>query len=186
MTVEEKMIIPRKIKSFPSLADVKEPEMPTSEWFYKPYLGENQVVILCDLLMRLRPKTCLEWGSGFSTVFFAGLTPEAKWISIEHHPYFHEIIKACKPDNVFMILEPIWQRYIEIAKDSGLMYDFIFVDGERRPECIKFAADLMKDGSVIVQHDAGPEDKPIMVGTEDVRFRYRKHGVIDGLWWGIK
>ncbi len=180
------MIIPRNLRSFPSLADVKDPEMPTDSWFYKPYLGDNQIVVISDLLMRLKPKMCLEWGSGFSTVFFAGMTPDSKWISIEHHPYFHEIIKKNKPDNVFMILEPIWDRYIEIAKDSNLTFDFVFVDGERRPECIKYAADIMRDGAILIQHDAGIEDSPIMVGDEDVRFRYRKHGIVEGMWWGMK
>lgn len=180
------MIIPRAIKNFPSLADIKEPPMPTDEWFYKPYLGDNQIVVLSDLLMRLKPKTCLEWGSGFSTTFFAGMTPGANWISIEHHPYFHEIIKKHKPENVYLLLEPIWERYIEISKDSNLVFDFVFVDGERREECIKFAADLMRDGAIIMRHDAGAEDVPLMVNDEDVRFRYRKHGIIEGMWWGMK
>jgi hypothetical protein len=182
------MIHPREIKDFPSLHDTPDPVLPDDNFFYRPYIGDSQTLTILDLLYRLKPKACLEYGSGFSTVFFASLI-QCPWISIEHHPYFHKAIQQYLPPNVISVNEEIWASndwYIRAGERYFRDYDFVFVDGERREQCVAFADSIMRKGGVIIKHDSGDIDVPIPFNDVDVRCHYKQHGVINGLWWGIK
>ena len=40
---------------------------------------------MVDVLRSLRPRRCLEWGAGASTLYFPGyLAADASWLAIEH------------------------------------------------------------------------------------------------------
>jgi predicted O-methyltransferase YrrM len=181
------MIRPREIRSFPAVKDYTEKQLsPNDEFFYAPYLGSNQTMVIIDLLDRIKPKRVLEYGAGYSTVFFPSFFPSTKWIAIEHNDFFTDAIKELMPDNVSLYIEPIHNHYVRLGeyfKNQDGPFDFIFVDGERRPECIELAPRIMNDGAVILMHDAPTTDEPIMVNGRDVRENFREHGLCHGLWW---
>lgn len=198
------IIKPRSIKDFPSLAVCPNPKIPDGNFFYRPYLGDNQTLIILDLLRRLKPKRCFEYGAGYSTAFFPWFFPETEWISVEHLNFFVEEIKIFCYRNTRLVTREIWNGYPEAITIEGTNFDFVFVDGERREECIELAAHCMNPGGVIIRHDAGVKDEPMILRYglpendanykkgnficygQDARRNFRQHGVESGLWWGVK
>ena len=37
---------------------------------FKPHMKNREILILEELLRNLKSKNCLEWGSGYSTIYF--------------------------------------------------------------------------------------------------------------------
>lgn len=179
-------ILPRKVESFPSLHNNPEPKLPDETFFFRPYLGDAQTLVILDLLERLNVKKVFEYGAGFSTIFFARMFPNCKWDAVEHHPYFSRKLSHLLPKNAVIHEEPIFGGYVEIAGHFEPPYDFIFVDGERREDCIAYAHKVMRPGAVLMRHDAGLTDEPIMVNGEDVRKYYKEHGIIEGMFWALR
>jgi len=59
-----------------------------------PYMVAKEIFIIEQIIKRHKPGNCLEWGSGYSTLFFSRfLTKEAKWYSIEHDKKWYEEIR---------------------------------------------------------------------------------------------
>src|ERR1051325_4569078 len=93
----------------------------------------------------LSKKRVFEYGSGYSTLFWAARTKEV--VSVEHHPGWHEKITKLAPMNARIILAPITQEadeyhpkpetreqfrlYAEAIKEFGV-FDVIVVDGYAR------------------------------------------------------
>ena len=62
---------------------------------FKPWMKYNEVAIIRNVLKTLKPKRCLEWGAGFSSLYFPDyLENESKWFSIEHDLTWFNKIKA--------------------------------------------------------------------------------------------
>ncbi len=52
----------------------------------KPYMADKEIAIVEEILRKLHPARCLEWGSGYSTLYFSQLIPEsAEWMAVEHN-----------------------------------------------------------------------------------------------------
>jgi predicted O-methyltransferase YrrM len=52
-------------------------------------MKEKEIEIILEIIKDKKPKKVLEWGSGYSTLFFSKwLDRDAKWISIEHDEKF--------------------------------------------------------------------------------------------------
>lgn len=177
----------RQVKKFPSLHDNKNPDLSDENFFYKPYMFGNQIISVIDLLTRLKPKKCFEFGSGFSTTFYSRFIRKAKWISVEHLDVFIRFIASEMSDNIELIHKDIWNGYPEeiLNHCSNGLFDFVLIDGERRPECIKYASSCMSDNGIIIQHDT-PTDIPIVVDGIDIRSNFSEHGVVNGIWWARK
>jgi len=94
----------------------------------------------------LSARRVFEYGSGYSTLFWAANT--AQVISVEHNPEWHERISSLLPVNARIILAPITQgdneheplpqtrsqfaRYAESIKDQNDLFDIIVIDGYSR------------------------------------------------------
>lgn len=137
----------------------------------KPWMVYEEIHIIEEILLNLRPKNCLEWGAGYSTLYFPKLLGnEAKWTSIEHERSWAEkIIRLNKNGNVQVI--PIapnklpWTDqfgdgnysdlvdYIEYPGKFG-KFDFILIDGRARKDCLIKALDIIDDLGIVVLHDA--------------------------------
>ncbi|HQE92301.1 MAG TPA: hypothetical protein PLH19_02255 [Anaerolineae bacterium] len=59
----------------------------------KPYMADKEIAIVEEVLLKLRPTRCLEWGSGYSTLYFSHLLPEnAQWIAVEHDRVWQQFV----------------------------------------------------------------------------------------------
>ncbi len=137
----------------------------------KPYLHDKEMEVMEEILRNLRPLKCLEYGSGFSTVYFSKfLDKNSKWIAMEHDKEWFEKIKNInKSPNIEVFLVPPnrypWQgkeedgtyydfkEYIEFTGRFG-KFDFIFIDGRAREHCLVKAYELLEDDGIVVLHDA--------------------------------
>ncbi len=73
----------------------------------KPYMTDAEILIIEDLLQTLQPVRCLEWGAGYSTIWFSKLLPRgAEWISVEHDR------KWCQTMSALLQAAPLSQRQI--------------------------------------------------------------------------
>lgn len=151
-----------------------------NECFCVPYLEDIQTIVIVDLLIRLKPRKCFEWGCGWSTVFFPKLIPESEWISMESRQMYFDLIAPHLPPNVKLMLRNYWETYVsEAAKEvKGQPFDFVFVDGERRDDCVEMALQILRKGGIAVMHDRPP--------IESLRNEFEENGVSNGLWWGRK
>lgn len=177
----------REVKFFPSLHKQPNPSPPSEQFFYRPLLGDNQTLMILDLLERLKPRKCFEWGAGWSTVFFPSFFPEVKWISVEHLPFFVNFLRPHLPPNAVIIQKNLFEGYVEEALKwvENNPFDFAFVDGERRDECVLTASIILRKGGIVIKHDS-PQDVPIMLDGKDVGLKFEEHGAIQSLWWARK
>jgi predicted O-methyltransferase YrrM len=137
----------------------------------RPWMRHRELDLLCELLIRLRPQRCLEWGAGYSTAFFPGLLdPAATWLAVEHDGAWAARVAAlaARPGttvvhvapNRFPWSDPAGEGTLDDLYDyverptGGAPYDFILVDGRARPACWAKAPALLAPGGVLVLHDA--------------------------------
>ncbi|MFM9074354.1 MAG: hypothetical protein ACKORJ_02115 [Bacteroidota bacterium] len=188
-------------------------ERKTSSSYRKPWMRTREMDIILEVLANIRPANCLEWGSGFSTLYFPELIPGLEhWYSLEHHSGWYERVKGMITDprveinlavpdlaDYFSIkgkygpkLEGYYEdfkTYIEWPRSKGIKFDFIFIDGRARKECLKVAFELVSDRGAVIVHDANRdtyfEDLPAFHSS--VRFTdYRQHRKEGGIWIGSK
>lgn len=118
-----------------------------------PMMSDQEIKIIDKLLAELKPKVCLEWGSGGSTVYFPPRHPEIEtWVSIEHNGKFYDEVKNSVSSKVELKHVKI-NEYLNAAMDKK--YDFILVDGLMRQECLLIGKDLLNEGGVMLLHDSG-------------------------------
>lgn len=137
----------------------------------KPWMRYREIEVVQEILQRLQPVNCLEWGAGFSTLFYPRLLAEnACWLSVEHEAAWSERIRAAKPSQVARIQHVApnqfpWTDPEQDGSESDLQdylsypeqfapFDFILVDGRARNACVKQAHVLLKPEGVVVMHDA--------------------------------
>jgi len=152
-------------------------------------------------LLRSRLKSdfkVLEFGSGYSTAFFARLV--ASVTSIEHESGWLERVRLLVEDynNVTLLHRPLGPEYTGAAADAatsaGGAFQIILVDGRLRHECaVKSLAHLATDG-VLIWDDSSRDRyqsglaeiqaagfralrieglKPAGLGTDETTFLYR-------------
>ena len=168
----------------------------------KPLMKWKEIEIIKEILIKLKPRQCLEWGSGFSTLYFPRFT-KCKWIAIEHDvKWFERIRKLIKSTQIKLYLLPPnkypWsdpygdgdyedlKDYVEFPSRFG-NFDFILIDGRARVYCLTKAYELLDDYGIVVLHDANREyyHEPFKLYPKQVLFRdYRKDS--GGLWIGSK
>ena len=124
-----------------------------------PRLMLSELFIFEKLLEERKPKLCLEWGSGGSTLYFPSKFKFIeKWVSIEHNKtWYNKIIDKITP-NVELRLYENKDDYINAVFKDYKKFDFIFIDGIYRKECmIQARKHLKKDGFVLL-HDTGRKE----------------------------
>jgi len=119
-----------------------------------PMMSNAEIKIIDDLLDEHKPKFCLEWGSGNSTVYFPSKHPFIKhWLAVEHNGHYVRYLESILPDNASVIwVDQEW--YIDSVK-LGRKFDFIFIDGQDREECLDEAMRMLNPNGFILLHDSG-------------------------------
>lgn len=167
----------------------------------KPWMKHREIEIIEEILRNLKPNKCLEWGTGYSTLYFPKfLDIDAKWISLEHEKDWFEKIKKCNVNpnvEIFTIKSNKYPwsdehrdgsysdltDYIEFPTKFG-KFDFILIDGRARKDCLMKACQIISDKGVVILHDAGRTyyHEPFTHFKHSLLFTdYRKHG---GIWVG--
>lgn len=140
----------------------------------RPWMKHREIDVLTELVRRLRPQRALEWGAGYSTLYFPALLPPgARWTSIEHDGVWAGIVRrrGLGP-NVELLHVPAdhrpWsdehgdgayedlRRYVDAAARCAPL-DFVLVDGRARRACLERALDWLAPRGVVVLHDANRE-----------------------------
>jgi len=137
----------------------------------KPWMKYREIQVITEVLTNFKPKKCLEWGSGYSTLFFPQLlSNNFTWISIEHDKNWFEIISRLNRNkNVKIFHVPPnkypWsddykdgsyddlRDYIEFPTRFG-KFDFILIDGRARRECLKKSYNILIKNGIVILHDA--------------------------------
>ena len=167
-------------------------------------MGHKEIEVIKKILTELHPQRCLEWGSGYSTLYFPKfLTENAKWISIEHSREWANRIKRMNRNSgveVFYVPPNHYpwsdvnqdgsysdlKDYIEFPRKFG-NFDFILVDGRARKDCLTVAYDIISDGGVVILHDAERKyyHEPFKLYKYQRLFPGGQKGIRD-LWIGSK
>ena len=137
----------------------------------RPWMKHREIDLLSELVRALRPQRALEWGAGYSTLYFPTLLPPgARWTAIEHDGVWASIVRRRDPGpNVEILHVPAdrfpWtddygdgayddlRRYVDAAERFAPL-DFVLVDGRARRACVHRALDCIGDRGVVVLHDA--------------------------------
>ncbi len=132
-----------------------------------PYMKLRETQIIEEILERIQPARCLEYGSGYGSLYFsAQLPPGAEWHAIEHVPaWYNALQKFEHPPTLQLHLQEVPQEvietggarafdhYINYPEPLGL-FDFILIDGRARKACLQKSLDLLRPGGLVVLHDA--------------------------------
>lgn len=114
----------------------------------------------------------LEWGSGISTIYFPVLAKNLKlWVSVEHNVEWWKKIHSMNTSplvsvNFFKPNDSDWKddcgrngtyeefkNYVDYPSTLGVKFDFIFVDGRARVDCMRVSTGLLKENGILVLHD---------------------------------
>lgn len=123
----------------------------------KPMMADREIQIIDDLIEKHQVKRVLEWGSGNSTTYFSEKHECIKeWVAVEHAEDYFEIIrdraKTTKNEKVNIRFIPEERSYINEPLLWG-KFDFIFVDGIYRYECLSNAFKIVEPKGIILLHD---------------------------------
>lgn len=121
----------------------------------RPLPWMNYAVI--DFLeKRLKPDfSVFEYGSGFSTLFYARQVSTV--FSVEDNPYWFERMKPQMPENVVVTLQPKDEngQYCRSILHAKNEFDLVVIDGRDRINCIPHSVARLKDRGVILLDDSG-------------------------------
>jgi len=138
---------------------------------YEPMMKQRERRLMEELLRRLKPKHVLEWGSGYSTLYYPGLLPRnSTWTAIEHHKGWSEKVKRQNNRKNVKILHVRADKKLPKAQITNMpeafvtyskhplslkkKFDFILIDGRARKQCFQVAKKIVSARGVIMIHDA--------------------------------
>lgn len=132
-----------------------------------------------DLAQKNKSLNILEWGSGNGTIYFSKFLKQKKvsfkWIAIEHFiPWYKKVVSMIKENDLSGDVECYLKSptdepdkniqetfdlydYLNFPLTLGIKFDFVFVDGRKRTECLKKASKLLDPEGVLFLHDAERE-----------------------------
>ena len=135
-----------------------------------------KIVIIEEILKFLKPKKCLEWGTGYSTFYFSNyLEKDAEWIGIEHDESWYNTIQSLMGDNGAISIYHIppnhdswsdtdddgdfsdFRDYINFPETLKKKFDLILIDGRARKPCLNLTTKLLKKDGIVILHDANRE-----------------------------
>lgn len=123
----------------------------------KPMMSDKEVEIIDNLIKQNKPKHCLEWGSGGSTIYFPNKHRNLSWLSVEHNGNWVKRIVPELSDNATVIWIPEDEWYVDCIKHSRT-FDFILIDGLHRERCLEIAKDIISPRGIILLHDSGRKE----------------------------
>ena len=123
--------------------------------------------------------TVFEFGSGNSTLYLSKMVRNV--ISVEHNKQWYNRLVKTLPDNVEVIYRDVAENesYEKSCLEFNKSYDIIFVDGQKRNECISHGIKALSNNGIIILDDS--ERSEYRDGIKLLEENYFKR--ID--FWGI-
>jgi hypothetical protein len=111
-------------------------------------------------LLEKRLKSCfrlLEFGSGYSTAFFAKRVGEV--VSIEHEDGWLNRVRQLTSEfpNIHLTHVPLGPEYFKAAAQAGGKFQVILVDGRLRNECAMHSIPSLSEDGVLIWDDSARE-----------------------------
>ena len=122
----------------------------------EPWISPDAVLFI-DAWIKSLPKkiSVFEWGSGGSTAWFASRSSEL--VSIEHDPDWAAAVSKRLGDDIDhrVILAPNGMDYERTIDPFPFgHFELVFVDGIRRPECLRRIENSIRVGGLLVLDDS--------------------------------
>jgi predicted O-methyltransferase YrrM len=136
--------------------------------YTRPWMKEKEIEVIWELLKNRNPDSCLEWGCGYSTLFYPKIIERPlRWLSIEHSgEWADEIIANNQDPDVRIQYVPAsdsfdggegtyeeFADYLEFPEKEKY-FDFILIDGRARKHCVAKAYEYLSEDGIVVVHDA--------------------------------
>lgn len=118
------------------------------------------------LAARLTPElSVFEFGSGYSTLFFAQRTKSI--VSVEYDQEWYDKLSTQIPANAELLFQDkdIDGDYCRTINGQHQKFDIIIVDGRDRVNCIKQALTAISDSGILVLDDSGREKYQLGIQT---------------------
>lgn len=123
-----------------------------------PWLNYSLIRLLDERLNKsLR---VFEYGSGFSTLYFAARTESVT--SVEHVPEWVQELQPYLPDNATLTSVSPGPKYIQ-APSGQPLFDLILVDGLDRVACVEASINALSPGGVIILDDTHRREYQILL-----------------------
>lgn len=134
-----------------------------------PMMYFKDIDLINQIIDKVKPSRCLEWGSGLSTIYFPKrLESPYEWVAVEHfEAWFKKVDKLNNDPQVKLhFVPPNNENYTDEHNDGSYedfkdyvekpegKFDYIFVDGRARCACIKKSYSLLNENGVLLLHDA--------------------------------
>lgn len=168
----------------------------------RPWMKRRETALVVELLRRLAPRRCLEWGAGYSTLYFPRfMAPGGSWLSIEHDEAWGARVRSlCRDPRVRVEVVPPdrvpwsgpcndgtaeeFRTYVGRPEADG-PFDFVLVDGRARTACVDAALRMLAPAGAVLLHDAHREiyrDAGATYRHRESFTDYRRE--IGGIWIG--
>lgn len=152
-------------------------------WYTKPFLNEL-------LLWDIKDWDIFEWGSGYSTIWYASHCKSVTSIECDKSwKYFLEqVISEKNITNTIIKLRAVDTQYstslseggkrsayVQAIEEDNKKYDCIIIDGLHRNECAKHVLSHLKPGGILILDNAHQKSIGINSTSTFVLFRGYEH-----------
>jgi len=130
-----------------------------------------------------REKTVFEWGSGYSSLYWA---VRAKFVlSIEDNKEWYQKNKALKKNNQKTSFIQDKYKYINSISNGSGKYNVIVIDGSNRYQCSQIAPTYLKTGGIIIldNSDWFPKSAKFLREANLIQIDFKGFGPINGYTW---
>ncbi len=131
----------------------------------------------------LRDRVIFEYGSGYSTIFYARRCRQI--ISVEDNRRWWETIRQQVPANGQILLAETPVEYVNAILKTETLFDIIIIDGSHRDQCLRLAPQKLKpDGLIIMDNsDACVGCAEILRAGDYLQVDMAGFGPLNGYVW---
>lgn len=145
----------------------------------EPWLTRGSITFLDNTLTK--DMVAIEYGCGVSTIWYAQRVKHL--ISIEHEKSWYDRIYKYLLDhhvkNVDLRYIDICNGYVEVIDNMG-KFNFIFIDGRRRSECIKHAYTHIHMGGYLLLDNS--ERERYQNSIQDYLSNWKRYDFHNTIW----